>query len=673
MSYTESTMKEIIEKFIKQQAYRSRHRSTAKHYMSDLRIFHRHVGDKGMEQVSVEDIDGFVAAQSEQGLTASTINRRLATLQAFFAYWASEAPDEGRSSPVNWRRHGVKQGHPLPRDASDSVVDRLFEVVDDPRDRAIWGLMVGAGLRVGEVIALEVADLETPADPTEIARLRVCGKGEKERIVWLTAPWRQLLANWLAVRPPAVAQTVFVNQHQRPLTVDGVQFRLRQYCQRAGIEVTCHQLRHTLARRLAEQRMPIESISRLLGHAQVTTTQRYTNGADPDLRQALLEAMADLPVPPVCDPAASPVAPPPADPSPAPPQPAVPPPPAPVADLSQLAAALARFQDLPAWLAPLLVVYLRTRWRHWQPHLAPTHAHRLARQLRRIWDGLLAQRPLTGWEDLRRTDLESWLQQRAATGLAISSQRNELSDLLAFLRFVTEQDIALPAALFHVPYPQRPTPLPRYLSPDEFSRLYQTVLTQTQDASPAARLDRAWFITLAHTGLRLSELLNLRLADLDLAGGRLFVCGSKNGVDRVAYLTPTLSQALRDYLAVRPASSDDHLWLDHHQPLRDHQLRYRLRRWGQVAGLAVSPHRLRHTFATQLVNQGLSLEAVRRLLGHQTLTMTQHYARLYDHTVKEQFVAAMAQIEGIATLDWPTIAAVSTEHKVTVSDLSDSV
>lgn len=678
-------MNEIIERFIKQQQYRSRNRSTAEHYMSDLRIVQRYLGDKPIEQVTVQDIDGFVASQSEQGLAATTINRRLATLQALFTYWASDAPDEARASPVNWRRHGLKQGRALPRDASDEVVDRLFAVMDDVRDRAIFGLMVGAGLRVGEVIALQLADLEAPTNPTAVARLRVCGKGEKERIVFLTAQWRTLLAAWLAVRPRTAESTLFLNQHQRSLTVDGVQFRLSQYCQAAGVRITCHQLRHTFARRLAEQRMPIESISQLLGHAQVITTQRYTNGANPDLRDQFLAAMASAASPaplPAATVSNSPVC----------PQSTMSPPPAAnpqqpteavddrdkptttspvtlVADRQELAAAISRFAGLPAWLHSTLADYLTERWRRWSAHMAATHAHRLARQLRRMWDTLLTQNRLTGWGDLRRSSLEAWLQTRAETGLAVSTQRNELCDLLAFLTFVNQRVTELPATLFQVAYPQARSPLPRFLPPEAFQRLWQTAIEQTQDHP----LNRAWFLTLCHTGIRLSELLHLRLVDLDLHQGRLFIRGGKNGDDRLIFLTATLRQALTHYLKERPPSSLPSLWLEQGQPLKDHQIRHRLRRWGQIADVAVSPHCLRHTFATQLVNHGVSLDAVRRLLGHRTLHITQHYARLYDHTVKEQFTAAMSHIEGIATTDWPTVAAVSTESTFTVSVLTDSL
>ncbi|HFD38380.1 MAG TPA: hypothetical protein ENJ31_00800 [Anaerolineae bacterium] len=75
-----------------------------------------------------------------------------------------------------WRRHKVKQGERLLRDLPDGVVERLFAVIDSDRDRAIFGLMIGAGLRVGEVADLRLPNLEAPPAPDQMARLRVEGK-----------------------------------------------------------------------------------------------------------------------------------------------------------------------------------------------------------------------------------------------------------------------------------------------------------------------------------------------------------------------------------------------------------------------------------------------------------------------------------------------------------------
>jgi integrase len=89
---------------------------------------------------------------------------------------------------------------------------------------------------------------------------------------------------------------VFLNQHGRPMSVSGVQFRLKQHCQKAGVQLTAHQLHHTYARRLVENNMPGESLAKLLGQNQLTTTQRYIDGADPTLRDDFFQAMERIQV-----------------------------------------------------------------------------------------------------------------------------------------------------------------------------------------------------------------------------------------------------------------------------------------------------------------------------------------------------------------------------------------
>jgi len=621
-------------------------RSTPMHYMSDVRLFFACIGAQAPTAVTAQDVDRFVAAQREQGLCAATINRRLAALHTFFECLAAEAPDRPWPNPVHWRRHQAKQGLRLPRDASDAAVAQLFTVITDPRDTALFGLMVGAGLRVGEVATLRLHDLTAPTQPEHLARLRVCGKGRKERLVWLTPTYYAQVQAWLAVRPTRTSDHLFLSQCGSALSVDGIQARLTHYCAQAGLTLTCHQLRHTFARRLAEQQMPIEGIAKLLGHAQVATTQRYTAGADPDLRAAFERAMAQTAAPAAALPAPAPVAIP------------VAPKPRPVApaDTAPLTAALQRLAALPTWLQDVLTAYVRRSWFTWKPHLAAEHVDRLTRQLARLWTWLLAYRPLSGWADLQRSDLEAWLTTRQTAGIAIATQRNELATLLTVLHFAADQDLPVAANLFRIAYPAAPTPLPRHLSDAEAERLTTTVLAQTASGSPTDRQEQAWFLTLTHTGLRVNELLDLRLSDLDLPGRRLLIRQAKNGADRLVYLTPPVVTALHSHLARRPASEDDHLWQDAGQPLTANQIRYRLLGWGQACDVAVSPHRLRHTFATRLVNHGLPLEAVRKLLGHTTLAMTQHYARLYDTTVQRQFEAAMTEIAGLTLAQSSTAA-----------------
>jgi site-specific recombinase XerD len=632
-------------------------RSTPKHYVNDLDGFIRVIGDKEPTAVTVQDVDAYVTHQLENGLKPATINRRLASLGSFFDHLASLEPDKAYPNPVVWRRHAVKRGETLPRDASEADLAALFAVVDNIRDRAMFGLALGSGLRVGELVELTLDGLSLPTKTDEVARLRVMGKGRKERIVWVTPLWRPVLEEWLTVRPPSDSPVIFLNQHRRPLSVAGVEYLFKGYAQKAGVKLTCHQLRHTFARRLAEQRMPTESIGQLLGHNQIKTTQRYTAGANMPLRDDFLQAMAQLEVRPLTPPVdVPPIAAPPRQPE--------------KADPQGLVNATKRLNHLPNWLRQPLQAYLRQRWLRWQPHRAAENAKSLSWQLTIVWDWLLLQRNIAGWETLQRSDVEAWLTARQEAGIQVNTRRTQLTALFGCLRFAQEQELPVAANIFRIAYPEPPQPLPRYLADEDYKRLAQTVLTATDSGSPRDVLDRAWFFTLAHTGVRTCELLNIRLGDLDLARGQLLIRGGKTYCDRVVFLTSALTLALADYLRLRPTSLDDHLWLHGDKPLTTARVRYCVERWGKTAGVQISPHRLRHTLATQLVNQGMPLPSVANLLGHRSLNTTQHYARLFEQTVKEQFVAAIAFFEGIAAEEWPQIVPRQLEF---VNNFTDSV
>ncbi len=191
--------------------------------MSDLDQFLKITDSLEPAAVSSGDIDRFIDEQQIRGLKPATINRRLASLHTFFEVIASDNAYESFPNPVNWRRHRVQVGQSLPRDVSDADVDRLLAVVDDPRNRAMFGLMVGAGLRLGEVVTLQRQNLQAPQSLEQSARLLVRGKGQKERGVWLTPRWYQEVQAWLTIRPQSESKCLFLNQHQRPLSESGVQ------------------------------------------------------------------------------------------------------------------------------------------------------------------------------------------------------------------------------------------------------------------------------------------------------------------------------------------------------------------------------------------------------------------------------------------------------------------
>ena len=126
---------------------------------------------------------------------------------------------------------------------------------------------------------------------------------------------------------------------------------------------------------------------------------------------------------------------------------------------------------------------------------------------------------------------------------------------------------------------------------------------------------------------------------------------SKGQVDRVVYLAPDVATALRQWQRLQTAAAPyvfpSPMARQGGLPLGVRQIRNRMTRYLKLAGItkAYSPHSLRHTFATQLLNAGASLEVVKELMGHRSLQMTLRYTQLYDRTKRAQYDQAMAQVE----------------------------
>jgi site-specific recombinase XerD len=402
-------MKEAIEEFKKYLSRRYPDCSTTKHYMSDLAIFCDFVGGVPPKEITVKVIDRFVQMQSEQGLKPATINRRLSTISSFFEYLISEKEGDQWVNPIHWRRHSIRPGQHIPRDVSDQTIDALLGVIEDKRDRAMVMLMLGAGLRIGEVVSLEMSDIgET--DPAQLCRLRVRGKGNKERVVWLTLSVLQQVQSWLAERPNSKSLHVFLNQHGHPLSVSGVQFRLNQYCRMAEVQLTAHQLRHTYARRLVENNLPVESLAKLLGHNQLTTTQRYMDGADPTLRADFLQAISQIQATNASESTCLITT-----------------------TVSKLISAAKTAEerpdvytlinelqhlaaDLPDWLSERLTEHTRRRAARWPAHRLKAQIHMHFSSLCRIGRWLIENRDWQQLEQLQRTDLVAYIHAHQEAG-----------------------------------------------------------------------------------------------------------------------------------------------------------------------------------------------------------------------------------------------------------------
>jgi site-specific recombinase XerD len=216
-----------------------------------------------------------------------TITCHLQTIRLFFDYLMNE---EGRSiiNPVT--RISLRLPKPLPRHLKDDQVRRFFEGITDLRDRAMFMLMLRCGLRVQEVAELTV-------DTIEYERRQIFvfhGKGAKDRVVYMSEDARSALLAYLEERS-SKARGLFLVQkgpmRGKPISVRGIQKRIEYYARQSGLNVSCHRLRHTMATQLLNADADLATIQDLLGHGQITTTQRYCRVANLKVQRDYYKAM----------------------------------------------------------------------------------------------------------------------------------------------------------------------------------------------------------------------------------------------------------------------------------------------------------------------------------------------------------------------------------------------
>jgi site-specific recombinase XerD len=259
---------------------------TVKSYVNILDQFMRWL-TVPLSEVTRKEIGAYVDHLLRKRRTPKTITCHLQTIRLFFDYLMNE---EGRSiiNPVT--RISLRLPKPLPRHLKDDQVRRLFDGITDLRDRAMFMLMLRCGLRVQEVAELTV-------DAVEYGRRQIFvfhGKGAKDRVVYMSEDARSALLAYLAKRS-SKARGLFLVQkgpmRGKPLSVRGIQKRIEYYGRKSGLNVSCHRLRHTMATQLLNADADLATIQDLLGHSQITTTQRYCRVANLKVQRDYYKAM----------------------------------------------------------------------------------------------------------------------------------------------------------------------------------------------------------------------------------------------------------------------------------------------------------------------------------------------------------------------------------------------
>jgi len=243
-------------------------------------------------------------------------------------------------------------------------------------------------------------------------------------------------------------------------------------------------------------------------------------------------------------------------------------------------------------------------------------------------------------EKIERVDLEGFIEQEQDRGLCISTVRTRLACIIAFLHFLMEQDIVPGSLLKRGIKLKLPDVLPRAINPTDVRKLLSVI----DDIR-----DRALFLLLLRTGIRIGEALGLKLNDLDIRDRKVHLFeGEKNSMGRVVYLSDDALFAIKLWLRRRDKNKEFVFYGQSNGHLCYSTGRGLFVKYLKKAGLdqkGYTVHCLRHTFASELLNAGMRLECLQQLLGHQDIEVTRRYARLTDTTREEEYFRAMAVIE----------------------------
>lgn len=237
---------------------------------------------RGWHKIKAPDARGFAATLHGAAMAGKSIARALSAARTFFAWLRRENklatdPFAGVSAP--------RSGRKLPETLTAEQTTRLVEIEGDDflsvRDRAILELMYSSGLRLSEVVALDLGSVDR-----KDATVRVLGKGAKTRVVPVGRHALEALRVWLKMRastvsdgPSVDSDALFTGKQGRRLGARAIQQRVRQWAVRRGlpVDVHPHMLRHSFASHMLESSGDLRAVQEMLGHADIATTQVYTH------------------------------------------------------------------------------------------------------------------------------------------------------------------------------------------------------------------------------------------------------------------------------------------------------------------------------------------------------------------------------------------------------------
>jgi tyrosine recombinase XerC len=242
-----------------------------------------------------------------------------------------------------------------------------------------------------------------------------------------------------------------------------------------------------------------------------------------------------------------------------------------------------------------------------------------------------------GVEDVDYLSLRKYLALLKEKNISSRSVGRRISALRSFFKFLTREGFLKANPITIVSSPKQEKRLPVFLTEEEVKKLIDAVVPK-KETDEAALRDKAILETFYSTGMRISELVGLSMPDVDFISGIVKVMG-KGKKERIVPIGEHAIKAIRQYLAKRSGQSDAVFLNKNKRRITDRGVRGIVAKYIRLASLrhGVSPHTLRHSFATHLLNRGADLRSVQELLGHANLSTTQVYTHLTTERLKSVY------------------------------------
>jgi site-specific recombinase XerD len=305
---------------------------------------------------------------------------------------------------------------------------------------------------------------------------------------------------------------------------------------------------------------------------------------------------------------------------------------------------------LPEWIQSPLGRFIRLKQRNWPAKTVQRSTRQLFNRLNYMISFFIQNYAWSDWPQLSPRWIEDYIDARLREGKAPGTINVDLSFFRNLCRFLIDEGYAMTDTILRMKRLDTPRRLPRPISEEQVRRLERCIQSAVMDV----QMDRQWllavrdlvcFYLLWHCGMRISEVCSLLVRDIDLEARKIFIRNSKERKDRMVYISDTTAMALQQHMAIRSDPDAVHVFPTQRGVMTPRTLQRRLVLYGERCDVPVTAHRLRHTFASQMLAAGMPVTSLQRYLGHEHLDTTMIYAEVTDPSLQQDY------FRGIAALD----------------------